>query len=153
MRICKLCVSDIKQLNNILTSATPYISPYPDYIYWFICEYYPEYIYIAKENEQIIGFICSIPIESSKKGIFILQIFTNPMYRKRKIATHLLKSLTAKYKNYGEYFLEFSINPNNVASLNLFKNFAKVNNTTVLPTKRVFNFSILENVYKIELKP
>ncbi len=98
MEIGELCVSDIKQLNNILTSAKPYISPYPEYIYWFICEYYPAYIYLAKEEKQIVGFICSIPIESDKKGVFILQIFTNPLYRKKNVATLLMNYPAAELR-------------------------------------------------------
>ena len=104
------------------------------YKYLMMCEFFSETCVVAKEKEEIAGFITAfIPPERSDV-IFIWQVGVDSSHRGKGIASKMLDELLSRESCKDVRYLEATVTPSNLASQSLFKRLARENSTNCLVT-------------------
>lgn len=142
--------SDIIHIRELLGSGIPYVLPHHHYIYWMMCRYYSNTNLVVTENDEIIGYLCTLPDEE-QKTLFIWQLIVNSKYRNRGIAASLLDHLYLYAKANSFKSIELTIDNNNNASEQTFIRFADRINSELVKTDEYRYENNYDNVFKLIL--
>lgn len=99
------------------------------YKYLMMCEFFSETCIVAKENEQLIGFITAFIPPERQDVIFVWQVGVDSSQRGKGIASKMLNELLLQTACKKVRYLEATITPSNTASQSLFRGLARNQNT------------------------
>lgn len=124
MKIRRLNSQDIHSIRDLVAKCKP-LDLHTLYSYWIIIQYFNKYSFVLESSSQQVGLITSLDKKlDSKKILFIWQIGVIPEFRGKKLGEKLLHHLVESALNDGINYFQFSIDPNNTASLKTFQSIA-----------------------------
>ncbi|MFC7063104.1 diaminobutyrate acetyltransferase [Halobacillus seohaensis] len=99
------------------------------YKYIMMCEFFSETCIVAKQEDQLVGFVTAfIPPEKSDV-LFIWQVGTDTSQQGKGVASRLLNELLTREGCEDVHYVEATVTPSNKASQSLFKRLARDHNT------------------------
>lgn len=99
------------------------------YKYIMMCEYFAETCVVAKQNDNLVGFVTAfIPPERSDV-VFVWQIGVDSSQQGKGIASKLLNELISRKGCQDVRFVEATVTPSNKASQSLFRKLAREHDT------------------------
>ncbi|MFG6149695.1 diaminobutyrate acetyltransferase [Halobacillus sp. B23F22_1] len=99
------------------------------YKYIMMCEFFAETCIVAKQNDQVVGFITAFIPPEKEDVLFIWQVGTDASQRGKGVASRLLNSLLERKSCQDVRYVEATVTPSNKASQALFKRLAKDHDT------------------------
>lgn len=125
---------EFKRVSELI--STHLSEPYSIYVYWYFLNNWPQYCFIVKHEDHIIGVIISKlePHRGVRLRGYIGMLVIDPSYRKRGIASNLVKLTINKMidDNVDEIMLETEVINN--GALNLYESLG------FLRTKRLYRY-------------
>ena len=97
------------------------------YLYLLFCSHFDKYTLTAKSEGNLIGFVSAYQHPKHTDTLFIWQIAVLPKYRKLGIASEMVARLIELASWDSISYIEATVTPSNIASLNMFKKIAKLN--------------------------
>lgn len=113
---------DIGQILEI-TKICSHIETHSPYVYWLLSTQFGNISFVAenKETGTLVGFVTSIIPSSHDAKADMWQIAVKPKYRRFGVATELIKKSIITFRNMNLGSFEFSIEPQNIQSQELFE--------------------------------
>ncbi len=99
------------------------------YKYVMMCEYFSETCVVAKEDNNLVGFVTAFIPPEHEDVVFVWQVCVDPAKRGEKIASKMLDALLAREGCKQIRYLEATVTPSNNASQSLFHRLAHDHNT------------------------
>ncbi|MET3682862.1 L-2,4-diaminobutyric acid acetyltransferase [Alkalibacillus flavidus] len=100
------------------------------YKYIMMCEYFAETCVVAKEDDQVVGFVTAFIPPERQDVVFVWQIGVDSSQRGKGLASKILNELIERDACRDVRYLEATVTPSNEASQALFKKFAREHDTT-----------------------
>lgn len=112
--------NDINQIVNLIKDCDR-LEAHSPFIYWILSNYFQNTTIVAQSNKNadILGFASAITSGKDPSTGYIWQVIVEPNYRKNGLGRELVKSIILLCKEKEIKRLEFSIEPDNHASLNM----------------------------------
>ncbi|MDZ5783159.1 diaminobutyrate acetyltransferase [Marinococcus luteus] len=101
------------------------------YKYIMMCEFFAETCVVAKENDELVGFVTAFIPPEKQDTVFVWQVGVDTSQRGKGLASRLLDALLERDVCEEVLYLEATITPSNEASQALFKKLAKKRETEV----------------------
>ncbi|WP_268753434.1 diaminobutyrate acetyltransferase [Alkalihalobacillus trypoxylicola] len=95
------------------------------YKYIMMADFFADTCLVAKQNDELIGFVTAFRQPNQENTLFIWQIGVKPSAQGQGIASKLLKNLLKTEFSPEIRFIEATITPSNQASQALFKSLAR----------------------------
>lgn len=105
------------------------------YKYIMMAEYFSETCVVAKENDEVVGFITGFIQPEHPDVIFIWQVGVDSSQRGKGLASKMLDAMLDRAALQDVHYLEATITKDNIPSQSLFKKLAKENNTNCKVTE------------------
>ncbi|GAB2565605.1 L-2,4-diaminobutyric acid acetyltransferase [Gracilibacillus alcaliphilus] len=125
---------------NLVTRST--LDTNSPYKYLLMSEYFDETCVVAKQNEEVVGFITAFISPKKPDTVFVWQIGVDASQRGKGIALKMLHYLLDSEACQNTKYVESTITPDNKASQSLFQKLARDFHTDIssseLFTKAVF---------------
>lgn len=99
------------------------------YKYIMMCEYFDETCIVARENDEVIGFITGFIPPKQADTLFIWQVGVAESQRGKGLALDLLERLIERDACKNVRYVEATVTPSNKASQSLFKKLARSQGT------------------------
>ncbi len=112
--------SDFLEVHKFVLGCKP-LELYPKHLYKIIFRYFGNTCYILKSDGKIIGFIMGFVSQRHKDTYFLWQIGIEPFSQGQSIGSKMLSELEKEIKNLSLKRIETTVDPQNIASKNLFK--------------------------------
>ncbi|SFL95125.1 diaminobutyrate acetyltransferase [Gracilibacillus orientalis] len=101
------------------------------YQYLLMSEYFSDTCVVAKENNQVVGFITAFIPPNKPDAVFVWQVGVDTSQRGKGIASKMLHYLLTSEACQNIKFVEATITPDNKASQSLFQKIARDFNTEI----------------------
>lgn len=95
------------------------------YKYIMMCEFFAETCVVAKENDQLVGFVTAFIPPERQDVVFVWQIGVHSSQRGKGLASQLLHELVSRSSCKEVEYLEATVTPSNEASQALFRRLAR----------------------------
>lgn len=105
------------------------------YKYIMMCEFFHETCVVAKENDELVGFITAFIPPERQDVIFVWQVGVCPSQQGKGVASKMLTELLNRKACKKVRYLEATVTPSNIASQSLFRGFARLNKTNCVVTE------------------
>ncbi|WP_349646354.1 GNAT family N-acetyltransferase [Candidatus Parabeggiatoa sp. HSG14] len=112
---------DIQSVLDLINECS-YVEKHSPFVYWVLSNYFGNVTLVGHDSNRIMGFVSSIIGSEPRKSAYIWQIAVDAKWRRKGIARTLIRHLFKEYEKQEIEAVEFSIAPNNNASLALFSN-------------------------------
>ncbi|MFB5664229.1 diaminobutyrate acetyltransferase [Alteribacillus sp. HJP-4] len=99
------------------------------YKYIMMCEFFAETCVVAKENDELVGFVTAFIPPEKQDTVFVWQVGVDSSQRGKGMASRLLNALLERLQDKGVKYLEATVTPSNDASQALFKKLARTHET------------------------
>jgi L-2,4-diaminobutyric acid acetyltransferase len=99
------------------------------YKYIMMCEYFAETCVVAKQGDQLVGFITAFIPPERKDAVFIWQVGVDSSQQGKGIASQMLNHLIDRKVCQDVRFVEATVTPSNQASQSLFRKLAREHST------------------------
>ncbi|WP_078393539.1 diaminobutyrate acetyltransferase [Shouchella patagoniensis] len=99
------------------------------YKYIMMCEYFDETCIVAKEENDVVGFITGFIPPKQPDTLFIWQVGVAESQRGKGLALDLLEKLLERSVCENVNYVEATVTPSNIASQSLFKKLARSQGT------------------------
>jgi L-2,4-diaminobutyric acid acetyltransferase len=99
------------------------------YKYIMMCEFFAETCVVAKENDQLVGFVTAFIPPERQDVVFVWQIGVDSSQRGKGLASKLLHELVNRSTCSEVKYVEATVTPSNEASQALFRRLARSYNT------------------------
>ncbi|GAF11532.1 L-2,4-diaminobutyric acid acetyltransferase [Bacillus sp. JCM 19046] len=100
------------------------------YKYIMMCEYFDETCIVAKEDDELVGFITGFIPPKQPDTLFIWQVGVAESQRGKGLALDLLLTLCERHACEAVNYVEATVTPSNIASQSLFKKLARTRGTS-----------------------
>lgn len=100
------------------------------YKYIMMAEYFSETCVVAKENDEVVGFITGFIQPEHPEVVFVWQVGVDSSQRGKGVAYKMLAELVRRESAKDVKYVEATITKDNVASQSLFKKLAKERDTS-----------------------
>ncbi|CAM3788019.1 diaminobutyrate acetyltransferase [Alkalicoccus chagannorensis] len=100
------------------------------YKYIMMAEYFAETCVVAKEDDQVVGFITGFIQPENPDVVFVWQVGVDSSQRGKGLAFKMLEELMDRESVNGVKYLEATITKDNKASQSLFKKLAREEDTS-----------------------
>ena len=120
----------IEDILPLLSDNIPYVYPHHKYSYWILGEYFPSLCYLAKDGENIEGFVCALH-SAEKNSVFIWQLVVRGSNRRKGVAKLLCDEILAYVNKNKVKSIQLTINNENSASIAFFTAFARKQGTAL----------------------
>ncbi|WP_444685521.1 diaminobutyrate acetyltransferase [Alkalicoccus luteus] len=100
------------------------------YKYIMMAEYFSETCVVARENDEVVGFITGFIQPEHPDTVFVWQVGVDSSQRGKGVAYKMLDELLSRDAAKDVKYLEATITKDNVASQSLFKKLAKTEDTS-----------------------
>jgi len=94
---------------------------YSEHFYKIIFRYFGDSCFIAKNNEDIIGFVTGFRSQNDSNKFFLWQIGVSSYYRGEEIGKKLLDELEKTAKKLNCIIMELTVDPENIPSQRFFE--------------------------------
>jgi len=121
-------VEDGPDIHN-LVGLCPSLDQNSRYFYLLLCSHFNRYTLAAKKGKELIGFVSAYHHPKLVNTLFIWQIAVAPRYREIGIANEMVKRLIQLATRDGLSYIEATVTPSNLASLNMFKKIVNIYKT------------------------
>ena len=116
---------DIEKVVKFVKNCKP-LTEHTYYTYWVLSKYFSDLCFLCEDKyQEILGLITGILPVNKKNKAFIWQIGVRKDYRRKGIALSLIDRFVNKCNSLNIYTIDFTIEPDNLASYNLFNKYAK----------------------------
>ncbi|GAE36403.1 diaminobutyrate acetyltransferase [Halalkalibacter akibai] len=95
------------------------------YKYIMMCEFFAETCVVAKENDQLVGFVTAFIPPEKQDVLFIWQVGVDASQRGKGLASKLIKEIVQRSFCDDVTFIEATVTPSNEASQALFQSLAR----------------------------
>ncbi|WP_332630939.1 diaminobutyrate acetyltransferase [Halalkalibacter flavus] len=95
------------------------------YKYIMMCEFFAETCVVAKENDQVVGFVTAFIPPERQDVVFVWQIGVHSSQRGKGLASKLLHELVQREGCSEVNYVEATVTPSNEASQALFRRLAR----------------------------
>ncbi|WP_238389589.1 diaminobutyrate acetyltransferase [Virgibacillus sp. MSP4-1] len=99
------------------------------YKYIMMCEYFADTCVVAKENDELAGFVTAFIPPEKPDVVFVWQIGVDSSQQGKGIASRLLNELIQREACEDVRYVEATVTPSNRASQSLFRGLARKHNT------------------------
>ncbi|WP_186576828.1 diaminobutyrate acetyltransferase [Aquibacillus kalidii] len=99
------------------------------YKYIMMCEYFAETCVVAKQDDELVGFITAFIPPERQDVVFIWQVGVDSSQRGKGIASKMLNHLVERNACQNVRFVEATVTPSNQASQSLFRKLARDHET------------------------
>lgn len=99
------------------------------YKYVMMAEFFAETCVVAKENDDVVGFITAFIPPDRPDVVFVWQVGVDSSQRGKGIASKMLTELVSRKACENVRFVEATVTPSNKASQSLFRRLAKTYQT------------------------
>ncbi|UOQ50500.1 MULTISPECIES: diaminobutyrate acetyltransferase [Gracilibacillus] len=114
---------------NLVTNST--LDTNSSYKYILMSEYFSDTCVVAKQNNQVVGFITAFIPPKKPDAVFVWQVGVDASQRGKGIASKMLNYLVKSDACQNVQFVEATITPDNKASQSLFQKLARDFNTEI----------------------
>lgn len=109
-----------------LVGLCPSLDQNSRYLYLLLCSHFNKYTLTAKIYGSLISFVSAYKNPKLPDTLFIWQIAVSPSYRELGIASKMIEKLIQLASRNGLSYIEATVTPSNLASLNMFKKIADI---------------------------
>ena len=126
--------------------------------YWMLGRYFNNTCFVLEENNKIVGFATAIISPTKPDTLFFWQLGISANLRGKNYSFLLIDKIVSAAKEFQCKYIEFTIFPNNIASIKTVTSYAKRNNImlkqkgTVDFLDPVSNEQFIQNLYQLILK-
>ncbi|MFD1037463.1 diaminobutyrate acetyltransferase [Virgibacillus byunsanensis] len=99
------------------------------YKYVMMAEFFAETCVVARENDELVGFITAFIPPERQDVVFVWQVGVDSSQRGKGIASKMLTELVNRDACEDVQYVEATVTPSNKASQSLFRGFAEKNQT------------------------
>ncbi|RKD71056.1 diaminobutyrate acetyltransferase [Sinobaca qinghaiensis] len=99
------------------------------YKYIMMCEFFAETCVVAKENDELVGFVTAFIPPEKQDTVFVWQVGVDPSQRGKGLAVRLLDAVLEREACKDVKYMEATVTPSNEASKGLFKKVARTHET------------------------
>ncbi|RSL32543.1 diaminobutyrate acetyltransferase [Salibacterium salarium] len=99
------------------------------YKYIMMCEFFAETCVVAKEKDELVGFVTAFIPPEKQDTVFVWQVGVDPSQRGKGLASRLINDLVQRVSDKNVEYLEATVTPSNEASQALFKKVARTYGT------------------------
>ncbi|MDQ0300826.1 L-2,4-diaminobutyric acid acetyltransferase [Salibacterium salarium] len=99
------------------------------YKYIMMCEFFAETCVVAKEKDELVGFVTAFIPPEKQDTVFVWQVGVDPSQRGKGLASRLINDLVQRVSDKNVEYLEATVTPSNEASQALFKKVARTHET------------------------
>jgi len=149
-------VGDLESIKKLVEQSKPLIL-HTTYTYWVLFYFFNDSCFVMEDKSKFVGFVSGMKSTALKDTFFVWQIGIILEYRGKGRASELLEKIVSRAKEMNCKKIQFSIEPDNELSYNLFSSFAKAKGLTVERVDEVkyLDFvskeKVFENHYEIKL--
>ena len=118
--ICKAEENDFLNIYKFVSKCKP-LESYSEHFYKIMLRYFGNSCFVAKFNDEIVGFVMGFRSQVDKEKIFLWQIGVFSYYRGKEVSKMLLDDFEKAGKNLGCKRIEVTVDPDNIASQKLFE--------------------------------
>ena len=112
-------VDDAAQIHSLITACKP-LDLNSMYCYLLLCQHFTDTCVVAEENGEILAFLSGYCLPTDPEVFFIWQVAVDKRLRGHGVGKRLLRTVLQRSVCQRCHFLETTITPSNIASLNLF---------------------------------
>lgn len=94
------------------------------YCYMMLCDYFKETCVIAKDEDEVVGFLSALCTPRDEKTLFVWQIAVSGKHRRKGIGRKMLDTLLNRESCRDIRYIETTISPDNLASRRMFAGLA-----------------------------
>jgi L-2,4-diaminobutyric acid acetyltransferase len=124
IRTCK--EEDIAKVRHFVSLCKP-LGVHTGYTYWMLFRFFGESCFLMEEKGKVVGYVSGMKSNTFAHVFFVWQIGVGQESRGKGYAYRLLEKAVEAAKGLGCTAIQFTIEPDNEASLGAFSGFAKKN--------------------------
>lgn len=128
IRTCK--ETDIATVRHFVSLCKP-LGVHTGYTYWMLFRFFGESCFVMEENGKAVGYISGMKSDTFPYVFFVWQIGVAQECRGKGYSYLLLEKAATAAKQLGCTALQFTIEPDNEASLGAFRGFAQKKNLKI----------------------
>ncbi|WP_096435680.1 diaminobutyrate acetyltransferase [Alteribacter populi] len=125
--LTKPTLADGADMWNLVNDSTLDLNS--SYKYLMMCEFFSETCVVAKQQDQLVGFITAFIPPEQEDVVFIWQVGVDSSQRGKGVASKMLDELISRKACRHVRYLEATVTPSNVASESLFRRLARDHST------------------------
>ena len=115
------CEAEYLEVHGFVSLCKP-LEPYGEHFFKIMLRYFGNTCYIAEQEGRIVGWVMGFFSQKQTGTYFLWQIGVHPENRGQRLGQQLLKHLEKHLRNTDACRIELTIDPENVASRQLFEN-------------------------------
>jgi L-2,4-diaminobutyric acid acetyltransferase len=117
-------VEDAAKIHALISACKP-LDLNSIYCYLLLCQHFADTCVVAEEDGEILAFLSGYCLPTSPEVLFIWQVAVDRRLRGHGVGKRLLRTVLQRSVCQRCHFLESTITPSNIASLNLFLSVAR----------------------------
>ncbi|MBN1762010.1 MAG: diaminobutyrate acetyltransferase [Methanomicrobia archaeon] len=117
-------VEDAAQIHALITACKP-LDLNSIYCYLLLCQHFADTCVVAEEDGKILAFLSGYCLPTNAEVFFIWQVAVERRLRGQGVGKRMLRTVLQRSVCQHCHFLETTIIPSNIASLNLFLSVAR----------------------------
>lgn len=134
--------SDLSSVRKLVQECQP-LTLHTAVTYGVLFRHFPDTCFVAEESGTLIGFISAIRGTAHDNAIYVWQIGVIPAARGKGLSHKLIDAVAGAARHVSCSTLQVGIEPSNDLSLEVFRAYARKNNTNLSEVDRVeFNDEI-----------
>ena len=118
--ISKVGEDDYLKVYKFVSNCKP-LENYSEHFYKIMLRYFGNSCFVAKFNDEIVGFVMGFRSQVDNKTFFLWQIGVSSDHRGKEIGKMLLNEFEKAGKNLGCKRVEVTVDPENIPSQKLFE--------------------------------
>ncbi len=124
--ISKAKENEFLKVYDFVSNCKP-LENYSEHFYKIMFRYFGDSCFVAKFNDEIVGFVMGFKSQIDKEKIFLWQIGVFSYHRGKEIGEMLLDEFEKAGKNMGCKRVEVTVDPENIPSQKLFEKNGYIN--------------------------
>jgi L-2,4-diaminobutyric acid acetyltransferase len=156
LEMCEPHVEDGLELERLVKESDP-LEENSIYAYLLLCTHFYKTCIVAKQRDQVVGFVSAYIKPEQRNTLFIWQVAVKSNWRKHGLALKLIQQLLKRRCMRDVKYIEATVTASNQASKNLFMSIAKSYDTRcetqVVFSKELFDGNAHEDEYLFRIGP
>jgi L-2,4-diaminobutyric acid acetyltransferase len=116
----KVDEDDFLKVYNFVSNCKP-LESYSEHFFKIMLRYFGNSCFVAKFNDDIVGFVMGFKSQVDKNKFFLWQIGVFSYYRGKEIGKKLLDKIEKTVKEFDCKIIEVTVDPENIPSKKLFE--------------------------------
>jgi L-2,4-diaminobutyric acid acetyltransferase len=146
--ICKAEENDFLKVYKFVSNCKP-LENYSEHFYKIMLRYFGNSCFVAKFNDDIVGFVMGFRSQVDNEKFFLWQIGVFSYYRGKEVSKMLLDEFEKAGRNLGCKRVEVTVDPENIPSQKLFEKNGYLNiSSREGDIVEVMGFTAVKDYYK-----